>query len=64
LPETDDEKKAARRRRPASRSCARLMKEILGDKVEKVVLTERLVQSPCVLVTGEFGWSAQIWSAS
>ena len=38
----------------------RLMKDILGDKVEKVVVGERIVDSPCVLVTGEYGWSANM----
>ena len=36
------------------------VKTILGDKVEKVVLSERVVNSPCVLVTGEYGWSANM----
>jgi molecular chaperone HtpG len=36
------------------------IKTILGDKVEKVVLSERVVDSPCVLVTGEYGWSANM----
>jgi molecular chaperone HtpG len=36
------------------------MKEILGDKVEKVQLTERLSTTPCILVTSEFGWSAHM----
>merc|ERR1719252_420154 len=36
------------------------MKEVLGDKVEKVVVSERLSSSPCCLVTGEYGWAANM----
>lgn len=36
------------------------MKEVLGDKVEKVILSDRITDTPCVLVTGEFGWSANM----
>merc|ERR1740139_359475 len=36
------------------------MKEILGDKVEKVIVSDRMVESPCSLVTGEYGWSANM----
>jgi molecular chaperone HtpG len=32
----------------------------LGDKIEKVVLSDRLSTSPCILVTSEFGWSAHM----
>jgi len=32
----------------------------LGDKVEKVIVSDRIVDSPCVLVTGEYGWSANM----
>merc|ERR1719217_1083820 len=51
--ESEEEKKAWE---PLSK----LMKEILGDKVEKVVMSERVTESPCVLVTGEYGWTANM----
>merc|ERR1712022_79139 len=35
-------------------------KEVLDDKVEKVVVSNRIVDSPCVLVTGEYGWTANM----
>jgi len=35
-------------------------KDILGEKVEKVIVSDRIVDSPCVLVTGEYGWSANM----
>jgi molecular chaperone HtpG len=36
------------------------IKDILGDDVEKVVLSNRLDSSPCVLVTSEYGWTANM----
>merc|ERR1711959_319579 len=36
------------------------IKDILAEKIEKVTTSDRLVQSPCVLVTGEYGWSANM----
>ncbi|CAJ0754050.1 21540_t:CDS:2, partial [Entrophospora sp. SA101] len=36
----------------------KLIKDILGDKVEKVLVSNRISESPCVLVTGQYGWSA------
>jgi molecular chaperone HtpG len=36
------------------------IKEILGSNVEKVVLSQRVVNSPCVLVTGDYGWTANM----
>jgi molecular chaperone HtpG len=36
------------------------MKDVLGDKVEKVVVSTRIDESPCVLVTGEHGWTANM----
>jgi len=58
--ETEDEKKAKEELKSKFEPLCRLMKEILGDKVEKVVVGDRIVDSPCVLVTGEYGWSANM----
>merc|ERR1711998_360974 len=38
----------------------KLVKEILGDKVEKCIVSDRVTESPCCLVTGEHGWSANM----
>lgn len=37
-----------------------VVQDILGDKVEKVLVSDRIVDSPCCLVTGEYGWSANM----
>jgi len=60
LEETEDEKKKKEEVKAAFEPLCRLMKDILGDKVEKVVVSDRIVDSPCVLVTGEYGWSANM----
>merc|ERR1719163_1568471 len=60
LGETDDEKKAFEEEKAKTEGLCRLMKEVLDDKVDKVVLSARLADSPCVLVTGEYGWSANM----
>ena len=38
------------------------MKEVLGDKVEKVIATSRMADSQCVLTTLVYGWSANMAS--
>merc|ERR1711976_1113358 len=58
--ETDDEKKKKEEEKVAFEGLTKLVKEILGDKIEKVTLSDRIVSSPCVLVTGEYGWSANM----
>jgi len=57
---TDEEKKQQEEQKAAYEALCKRMKEILGDKVEKVVTSNRIVDSPCVLVTGEFGWTANM----
>ena len=60
LVEDDDEKKAFEEAKAKSEGLCKLMKEVLDDKVEKVVVSNRLADSPCCLVTGEYGWSANM----
>jgi molecular chaperone HtpG len=57
---TEEEKKKKEEEKVAFEGLSKKMKEILGDKVEKVILSDRVVHSPCVLVTAEFGWSANM----
>ncbi len=60
LDETEEEKKAKEEKKAQFEELTKVMKDILGDKVEKVVVSDRIVDSPCVLVTGEYGWSANM----
>merc|ERR1712054_541267 len=60
LEDTEEEKAAAEEKKAQFEALCRLMKDILGDKVEKVLVSDRIVDSPCVLVTGEYGWSANM----
>jgi molecular chaperone HtpG len=58
--EDEDEKAAFEEAKAKTESLCKLMKEVLDDKVEKVVVSNRLADSPCCLVTGEYGWSANM----
>lgn len=60
LDDTEEEKKKLEEQKAAYEGLCKLIKEILGDKVEKVLVSNRISDSPCVLVTGEFGWSANM----
>merc|ERR1711965_243333 len=56
----EDEKKKLEEQKAEFEPLTKLMKEGLGDKVEKVVVSDRIVDSPCVLTTSEYGWSANM----
>jgi molecular chaperone HtpG len=60
LEETEDEKKKLEEQKASFEPLCKLIKEVLGDKVEKVQVGTRIAESPCVLVTGEYGWSANM----
>merc|ERR1712196_497854 len=60
IEKSDEEKKEWEEKKAACENLCKLIKEVLGDKAEKVVVTDRLTSSPCCLVTGEYGWSANM----
>ncbi|EDV50737.1 heat shock protein 83 [Drosophila erecta] len=60
LPEDESEKKKREEDKAKFESLCKLMKSILDNKVEKVVVSNRLVDSPCCIVTSQFGWSANM----
>ncbi|CAI2358726.1 unnamed protein product [Moneuplotes crassus] len=60
LEETEEEKKKKEEEKAKFEALCKLMKDVLGDKVEKVQLGSRIEDSPCVLVTSENGWSANM----
>jgi len=57
---TEDEKKKQEEQKVAYNGLCTHIKEVLGDKIEKCQLGFRLNESPCVLVTSEWGWSANM----
>ena len=60
LEESEEEKKQNEEVKARFEPLCKLMKDVLGDKVEKVVVSNRIDESPCVLVTGEYGWTANM----
>jgi molecular chaperone HtpG len=58
--ESEDEKKQKEETKASYADLCKLMKDVLQDKVEKVIVSDRIVNSPCVLVTGEYGWTANM----
>jgi molecular chaperone HtpG len=57
---TEEEKKQKEDESKSYEALCKKIKDILGDNVEKVVVSDRIVDSPCVLVTGQFGWTANM----
>merc|ERR1712048_202214 len=55
-----DEKAAFEEKKASYEGLCKKMKEILGDKVEDVLVGDRMVDSPASLVTTEYGWSANM----
>merc|ERR1712176_1356239 len=56
----EEEKKTFEEQKSKFENLCKKMKEVLGDKVEDVMVTNSLVDSPATLVTTEYGWSANM----
>nr|ADA61011.1 90 kDa heat shock protein [Thitarodes pui] len=60
LPEDEEEKKKMEEDKTKFEGLCKVMKNILDNKVEKVVVSNRLVESPCCIVTSQYGWTANM----
>merc|ERR1712142_1137759 len=60
LPEDEEEKKKREEDKAKFENLCKVMKDILDKKVEKVVVSNRLVNSPCCIVTSQYGWTANM----
>jgi molecular chaperone HtpG len=60
LAKDEEEKKKVEELKKSTEELCKIVKDTLGEKVEKVITGERLSSSPCVIVTGEFGWTANM----
>lgn len=60
LPEDEEEKKKREEDKAKYENLCKVMKNILDNKVEKVVVSNRLVNSPCCIVTSQYGWTANM----
>jgi len=60
LPEDEEDKKKFEEAKTKFEPLCKVMKDILDKKVEKVVVSNRLVDSPCCIVTSQYGWTANM----
>ena len=60
IDDSEEEKKEFEEFTKSNEKLCNMFKEVLGDKIEKAVISNRLSDSPCILVTGEYGWTTNM----
>jgi molecular chaperone HtpG len=60
LPEHEEEKKKIEESKVKFENLCKLLKELLEKKVEKVTISNRLVSSPCCIVTSTYSWTVNM----
>ena len=60
IEKTDEEKETFEQVKKDYEEVCKRIKEVLGDSVSKVVVSDRMSDSPCCLVTAEYGWTANM----
>merc|ERR1711951_295233 len=60
LPEDEDEKKRREELKTLFEGLCKIILDILDKRVEKVIVSNRLVSSPCCIVTSQYGWTANM----
>lgn len=57
---TDEEKQTMEDEKKANEELCKVIKSTLDKKIDKAVVSKRIVESPVCIVTGDFGWSANM----
>merc|ERR1711929_53128 len=60
LPEDEEEKKRREELKTLFEGLCKIILDILDKRVEKVIVSSRLVSSPCCIVTSQYGWTANM----
>ena len=57
---TEEEKTEEEENKKKYEELCKLIKSVLNNEVENVVVSNRLSDAPCCLVTSEYGWTANM----
>ncbi|XP_054826944.1 heat shock protein HSP 90-alpha-like [Eublepharis macularius] len=60
LPETEEEKAMLEEKKAKLENLCKVIKKRLESRIEEVAVSNRLVTSPCCIVTSSYGWTANM----